>query len=1151
MSDDVQRRPSRPPELRDAVERAAAELFVGRERERTQLEAALAEAIAGRGRLCLIAGEPGIGKTRLAECVAARAAERGATLIWGRCWEGEGAPAFWPWVQVLRVLVRQGDAATLADRLGAGGPHVAQLVPEVRELLPDLPAAPALDSEQARFRLYDALSTLLKNAAAGTPLVLVLDDLHWADKSSLLLLQFLVREIADARLLIVGTYRDVEVARDHPLGHVLPHLRRERSVDRILLRGLPEPEVRAMLVALRGDEVPEDFARTISRETAGNPFFILEILRDLLDEGLAYREGERWVGRVEASEIRLPESVREVIGRRLSRLGDECAKLLTLAAVIGQEFGLDVLQRVSALDEERVFEVLEEALAAGIAGEVPRTIARFRFSHTLVRETLYGELRNLERVRLHRRVADVLESLYVGYEGPHLAELSHHFLEGLPGGDVEKAIAYTVRAGDRAIEQFAYAEAAAHYGRALQALDLVEPRDERRRCELLLKVGETAWSAGGAEAGKAPLDETAMLAERLGDANLFARAVLLLEGPAVGIQAGSDDAPRLANLERALAMLGERDSPLRAQLMGRLAGLRTFSGDPVGKDQLARAALEMARRIGDPRALAYVLGTTPWSIGGPDDVVERIARADELIRAATDAGDERLAAEGHAWKAGFYLEIGDMDAVDRETEIHVRFAETSRHVYHRWMATMTRGARALLEGHFDAGDGLMQDALQIMSGVRLDAGWAKMLQGVGMQGYRNLQLEQQGRSNELLPAVSALAAAFPLIPLWSIAAAAYRLDVGQVDEARRNLDTLAASDFVDVPRDLMWLYNMSRASELVSALGDERRAAILYDILLPYADRCATTGLSAYRGSVSRPLGLLATVLRRYDDAERHFERALAVNARLRARVWVTHTQHDYARMLLARDRPGDRERAAALAAESLAAARQIGMKPLEAKLLQLRAAAGLGDDAPAEPAPEGQPTAPTVAVFQREGDYWTIAYDGKRIRLRDAKGLQYIAHLLRHDGREFHAADLAAGVDGATVPESTHGGAEPIAAGLGDAGEALDAPARAAYRQRLQDLEAELAEATEWADAGRMTKLRGEIEFVRDELAGAYGLGGRARKAADVGDRARKAVTSRIRESIDRIGKEHPALARHFENAIRTGTFCSYQPDRPLRWEL
>jgi tetratricopeptide (TPR) repeat protein len=1139
-----------PSQLRDAIERAAAELFVGRTGEIAQLDAALSGSIDGRGRLCLIAGDPGIGKTRLAECVAARAAERGATVIWGRCWEGEGAPAFWPWVQVLRALVRQGDAATLADRLGAGGPYVAQVVPDVRELLPDLPAAPALDSEQGRFRLYDALSTFMKSSAAATPLAFVLDDLHWADKSSLLLLQFLVREIADARLLIVGTYRDVEVARDHPLGDVLPRLRRERSVDRILLRGLPEPEVHALLVALRGDEVPEDFARTISQETAGNPFFILEILRDILDEGLAYREGERWVGRVEASEIRLPESVREVIGRRLSRLSDACAKLLTLAAVIGQEFGLDVLQRVSALDEERVFEVLEEALAAGIVGEVPRTIARFRFSHTLIRETLYGELRNLERVRLHRRVADVLETLYGAYADPHLAELSHHFLEGLPGGDVEKAIDYTVRAGDRANEQLAYAEAAAHYERALQALDLTEPRDERRRCELLLKLGETGWSAGGSEVGRRPLQEATLLAERLGDPNLFARAALVLEGPSVGIMAGVEDAARIGLLERALALLGDRDSALRAQVMGRLAGLRTYAGDPAGKDLLGRAAVEMARRIGDARALAYVLGTTPWSIGSPDDLVERLARADELIRVATEAGDERLAAEGHAWKSGYYLEMGDIEAVDRETEIHERFAETSRHIYHRWMATMQRGARALLAGCFEDGDRLMQQALEIMSGVRFGDAWSHLLHGIGMQGYRNLQLEQQGRSDELLPGINALAVAFPLIPLWRIAGAAYRVDVGQIDEARRDFDALARNDFSDIPRDLMWLYSVSRLCEVASALGDERRAAILYDLLLPYAERCATTSFSAYRGSISRPLGLLATVLGRYDDAERHFERALDVNARIRARIWVVHTQHDYARMLVARDRPGDRERAAALAAESLAAARQIGMKPLVARLLRLRAEAGLGDDALAEPAPVAQQTTPTAAIFQREGDFWTIAYEGTRIRLRDAKGLQYIAHLLRHEGRELHAADLAAGVDGGP-PSLTGSDGGAIAAGLGDAGEALDPSARAAYRQRLQELEVELAEATEWADAGRIAKLRAEIDFVRDELSGAYGLGGRARKAADVGDRARKAVTSRIRESIDRIGKEHPALARHFENAIRTGTFCGYQPDRPIRWEL
>jgi hypothetical protein len=292
-------------------------------------------------------------------------------------------------------------------------------------------------------------------------------------------------------------------------------------------------------------------------------------------------------------------------------------------------------------------------------------------------------------------------------------------------------------------------------------------------------------------------------------------------------------------------------------------------------------------------------------------------------------------------------------------------------------------------------------------------------------------------------------------------------------------------------------------------------------------------------------------MLSRYDDAERHFEAALEMNARIRARIWVAHTQHDYARMLVARDRPGDREKATVLAAKALATAREVGMKPLEANVMELQAAAGLGEEVSAAPAPEGQPTPAAPAAFQREGDFWTIAYEGKRIRLRDAKGLQYIAHLLRHDGQEFHAADLAAGVEVVPAPESVRRAPDgsAVGPGLGDAGEVLDAQARAAYRERLQDLESDLAEATQWADTGRAAKLREEIEFVREELSAAYGLGGRVRKAADVGDRARKAVTSRIRESIDRIGKEHPALARHFANAIRTGTFCSYHPDRPLRW--
>ena len=1127
-----------PAEVRDAVERAASELFVGRERELAALDSALKEAIGGRGRVCLIAGEPGIGKTRLAESLATIAGEHGANVVWGRCWEGDGAPAFWPWVQVLRACIRQCNVATLAGRLGPGASYVAQIVPELRELLPDLSVAPALDSEQTRFRLYDACSAFLRIAAGDAPLVLVLDDLHWADTSSLLLLQFLAREIADARMLVVATYRDVEVSRGHPLADVLPRLRRERTVDRILLRGLGQDEVHTLLARLRGDEVPEEFTGTITRETAGNPFFIREILRHLLDEGIARREGDRWVGDVSFDEIALPESVREVIGRRLARLGDACGELLTLASVIGAEFGLDVLRRLGNLEEEHLFEAVEEAVAARVIDEAPEAIGRYRFAHALVRETLYDEMRNLERVRLHRRIAEILEGLYARDADAHLTELAHHFLEGLPGGDVDKAVAYAIRAGDRANEQFAHAEAANHYGRALQALELKESPDDRLRCEVLLKVGEARWSAGGFAKTTEPLEEAAALAERIGSPELLARAALALGGPGVGV-GSSLDWHLLALVEKALAALDESDGALRARMMARLAHMRTFVGNQHGKEALARKAVEMARRVGDPRALAYVLCATPWANGGPDDMAERLARADELIALADDIGDERLAAEGHTWKACASLEMGDVTRADREIAMGRRLAESSRQPFHRWLAQLDDGARLVFEGHCNEGEALLQRALQFAHDVQLAGTFSMSLAGKSFWIFL-------GRAEESLPEFVHAANEFPEIHMWRVNAAVMRLACGHVEAARQDLESLATKDFRDIPRDLMWMHTMVRLAELVGFFRDARRAALLYELLLPYADRYVIAGiLATCRGSVSWPLGVLATVLSRYDDAQRHFEAALEMNARIRARMWVAYTQYDYARMLVTRDGPGDRATAAALARDALAMACKGGLKPLEAQLRELCAMIG---DEPSNVAPVAvEPPTSQLAAFRRDGDVWSIAYEGQRFRLRDAKGVQYIAHLLRHEGRECHAAELAAGGDGGTAGPSD----ASVVRGLGDAGEVLDAQARGEYRERLESLRAELEEATRWGDSGRAARLGEEIDFLTEELASALGVGGRARKAGDVADRARKAVTSRIRDTIARIAKEHPTLGRHLENAIRTGAFCCYRPDRSPGWTL
>jgi hypothetical protein len=376
------------------LDRLAGGVFVGREHEMDTLRAAFEEALSGRGGLVLLAGEPGIGKTRTAEELVTYARLRKAQVLWGRCHEGEGAPAFWPWVQAIRAYVHERDPKTLLSELGSGASDVAQVVSEVRERLPNLPPPPDGDPERARFRLFDSITTFLRNAGAAQPLVLVLDDLHWADKPSLLLLQFLARELRGARLLVIGTYRDVGVGRRHPLSETLADLAREQLAERVVLRGLGEHDVARFIEITAGLKPPPKLVEAVYRETEGNPFFVNEVVRLLVADGRLQHPEQ-----IKSWDLGIPQGVREVVGRRLDHLSAECNRTLTVASVIGREFGLDVLERVTGLDGDRLLETLEEAIAARVIVEVPRAGGRFTFSHALIRDTLYDELAATRRMR--------------------------------------------------------------------------------------------------------------------------------------------------------------------------------------------------------------------------------------------------------------------------------------------------------------------------------------------------------------------------------------------------------------------------------------------------------------------------------------------------------------------------------------------------------------------------------------------------------------------------------------------------------------------------------------------------------------------------------------------------------------------------------
>lgn len=584
--------------------------LVGREAELAALSERLAAAQAGHGSLALLAGEPGIGKTRLTEELAVTASRKGVTVLWGRCWEGEGAPPFWPWRQLLRSYGEALPPLTLRAELGLGAADIQQLVPELAERLGERPDGTAgsvqapVDPEAARFRLFDAVSRFLRNASQARPLLLVLDDLHWADVASLLLLQFLSRELGEAKLLVVGAYRDTDLDRRHPLAEALPALRRAPTFERVLLHGLSRQEVDRLLTLRAGHELDADgrqLAEALQRETEGNPFFIGESLRHLAESGKLQQSEGRWTVAAGINELGIPEGIREVIGRRLSRLAEETNRLLTVAAVIGREFDVAIVERVAAVDADAVDAALEEAEAARVVQALGKG-ERYRFNHALIRETLYAELPTRRRVRLHRQVGEALEQQYARALEAHLSELAYHFLEGAVGSDIEKAVAYARRAAERAMAGYAYETAARQYELALAVLADVDDEDAALRCDLLLALGD-ALRASGQRLRVA--DEIAPaateLAARHRDRGRAARVCLLalvtlVEYGGRGIWSSTAYRQWAERADR--EALPETPERVKADIF--LADVRIAEGRPADALELSERALQLARRIDDP-----------------------------------------------------------------------------------------------------------------------------------------------------------------------------------------------------------------------------------------------------------------------------------------------------------------------------------------------------------------------------------------------------------------------------------------------------------------------------------------------------------------------------------------------------------------------
>jgi tetratricopeptide (TPR) repeat protein len=1028
----------------------------------------------------------------------------------------------------MRGYLRARDADALRSEIGPGAVDIAQMLPEIRDLFPDLPSPPTVDPDSARFQLFDSTTTFLLDAARTQPLILVLEDLHAADTPSLLLLRFLTDQIVDARLLILATYRDVELTPEHPLTTTVVELTRQPSVHRIHLRGLVEDDVARFVAAVTGMAPPLPLVSSLHRETGGNPLFIGEAVRLLAAEGRLEQLSDAATLRVA-----VPKGVRDVIGRRLDHLDNETRHALSLASVLGPEFSTEALRRLAAMKPDEFLGVVDRATEAGLIAPLAGTIGRFRFSHELVRETLYDELTSANRMQLHQQAAEVLRQLHASDEETHLAELAHHYFEAAPLGDASTAVDFARQAGEKAASSLAYEEAARLFRMAVQALELTEPIDYELFGELLLAEGEAQARAGDVPAARETLLRAAANAKRTGAATQLARTALEYGGRFIWQRAGHDQ-HIVPMLQDALVLLGGSDDRLRVRLLARLSCALRSSPEREHSAALSQQALDMARTLNDPATLGYALTGRFGAIWWPETPEERLEISKELVRVAEAIEDTERILDGH-W--GMYMSLSDLGMMAEavgEIDDLVKRAQELRQPAQEWLTWAVRSQIALIQGDFGGVERLADIAQRNRRAMQpsdnLSAARVHMF----------LARREQGRVHEMEDVIRTSITEFPWYPLFRSALVCLLLDLGRRAQAHTTFDELARDDFHAFYRDNEWLLGMSLAAEACSSLGDAASAEKLYEELLPFKGRHAIGQAEGSVGSLDRYLGLLALTLSRLDDAEQHLRDAVAMNQRMGAKPWEAHSRYDLATLLLERDAPGDRESGARELQTTREICDQLGM-PVLMKQVEKR----LGDV-------KGEPLHMTDregtggrAVFRREGEYWTVVFDQDAFRLKDTKGLQYLATLLAEPGREFHVLDLVA--DRSASPAALTEAGELSSRPLGDVGAILDPQAKASYKRRLDELDDEIADAESMGDSERAERARSEREFIVRELAAGVGLGGRDRVAASASERARVNVTRAIKAAMDRIREHSPALDAHLTATIRTGTYCSYTPDPRL----
>jgi DNA-binding CsgD family transcriptional regulator/tetratricopeptide (TPR) repeat protein len=875
--------------------------FVGRRPEVAEIRAAIDEAVAGQGGLVLITGEAGIGKTRLAQEACERAIAAGASVVWGRCLELEGTPAYWPWIQVLRGTVQDVDRASLARELGEVAGEISRVVPEFGSGRPLDRYSPLEDGD--RFRLFDAVARLLQWVTATRSLVIVLDDLQWCDAPSLALIRHLSRDLHDSSVLVIASYRDGEIGRRHPLAAMLPELSRERGARRLRLKGLGVGEVSHYLLTACNAAVDASVAAAIHEQTGGNPFFVAELGRLLLEEG-ELRRGA------------LPHGVREVIGRRLDLLSDECNRLLAAASVLGRDFELEVLCETAHLPVSMVLELMDEAERAALVVPRRESPGRYSFVHDLVRETVYQELSTPIRVQLHHGAAESLERRT---DGGRLPALAHHWFEAAPDGSWEKAVLFASRAADQAMEQLAYEEAARLRQMALDALS-DRPRHELRRWELLVQLADARYRSGDLALSVRSCLAAAQIGRELRRPDLQARAALVVQNVA--------DAELQLSLEQlcedALEAVGDRDDALRARLLAHLASVLDTAGRPERNDALSREAVDLAERSQDAEALVSAIYARHTTTTGPEGVEERLALGTRLLEIAGRSTRTAHAAWGRLWRIDALFQQGELASVSDELAELEGVVDRLGQPLFRWQLLRTRAALAYATGRFPEAQRLTEQAR--------GAGRADQHRMTEIL-YRTVMAEialAVGSSVPMHEAIPALEAVPPALRPGFLAVV-MRLEValGREESARVRFEELINVSPRLTPARASLMITASLAEAAVVLGSSEETAAALYQALAPYRRSFVTMGAGATvcLGSAARFQGMLAASLQRWEDAERDLEEAVRQNTQAGALPFAAYAEIALAEVLA---RWREKRHALERARSAGRTAARLGMRPLE-----------------------------------------------------------------------------------------------------------------------------------------------------------------------------------------------------------------------------